>query len=874
MRTVKLWVHLVSVFVPGDVRADWVEEWNGELASRGGSMTHAWGAVADAWYLRTDGWTMDGMRRDVRTAVRSLVRNPFFTVLSGLTLAVGIGANAAIFSVVDGVMINPLPYPDADRLVSYNHEAPGLGVNVPLIPHSQAMYLFYFENAKELDAFAVTSNTNINLVGEGDPQLLAAAQVTQQYFDVMGIQPMLGRAFAEGEDRPGAEPVAVLGYALWEQSFGRDPGVLGTLVEMDGTRRRIIGVMPEGAMVLDEELWIPLTIDSEAPDAGSLGLIGLGRLTPGSSPEAANVEMQGLLERYAVEHADELPEGVMEQAGLAADVIPLKELVVRDVRQVLWVLLGTVGIVLLVACANVANLFLVRSEARAREQAVRTAMGAGRMAITRQYLTESITLSLGAGLVGLVIAEFGVRGLLALAPADLPQALNIGIDGSVLAFTAAISVVAGILFGLIPMFGYSQRELSLSLKDGNRSSTGGRERMRARSALVVAQVAMALVLLVGSGLMLRSFVALRGVDPGFDTTGTMTFSIGLPGAEYPEPSQVLDFHRQLTDRLAGMPGVQSVGMISGLPLSGAKSAGPMEPVERPFPEGELGPMIENRQVTPGYFEAMSIPLVEGRGLEWTDQADQFRAIVISETLAETFWPGQSALGQSIRSQGEENAPWEVVGVVADVRFDDVTDAPLPISYRPVLSGNAEEIQSARGVDIVVKTASGDPLASIASAREALRAADARLPMINPRAVEDIVRDSMASTSFTVLLLGIAAGVALMLGMVGIYGVVAYVVTRRTQEIGVRMALGAPAGVVLGSFVRQGLVLTGIGVVIGLLLSLGVSQALASLLYGVNATDPLTLSATAALLVVVSTFATYLPARRAARIDPTEALRGK
>jgi predicted permease len=872
MRPSSRWVRLTSVLVPTDLRAEWIEEWEAELTARGGSMTYAWGAIADAWYLRTEGWTMDAMVRDVRTAVRGLARNPFFTGLAGVTLAVGIAANTAIFSVVDGVLINPLPFPEPERLVSYNHEAPGLGVNVPLIPHSQAMYLHYEANARELEAFAVVSNSNVNLVTEGDPQQLSAAVVTRRYFDVLGVQPMLGRAFVEGEDRPGAEPVAILGYGLWEQSFGANPSVLGQLVELDGTRRRVIGVMPERFSVLNEELWIPMTIDPEAPDGGSLGLIGFGRLAAGATPESADVEMQELLMRFAAEHADELPPGVMEQAGLASDVKPLKEVVVEDVRQVLWVLLGTVGIVLLVACANVANLFLVRAEARQREQALRTALGAGRLQIARQYLAESVTLALGAGVLGLVLAEFGVRGLLALAPADLPQALDIGIDGSVLLFAAAISLASGLVFGVVPAFGSRRRDLSNALKDGGRASTGGKDRMRARSGLVVAQVALALVLLVGSGLMLRSFVALKNVDPGFDTEGLVTFSLGLPSAEYQEPASVLDFQRQLADRLAAMPGVEAVGMINGLPLSEAKSAGPMEPVEQPFPEGELGPMIERRRVSPDYFRTMSIRIVEGRALEWTDQADEARSIVVSETLARTFWPDQSALGKAIRSQGEENDPWEVVGVAADVRFDGVAQEPLPMAYQPVLGGNVADPDPTRGFDVVVKVA-GDPLAVIAPAREELRAIDGRLPMITPRSVASIVEDSMAATSFTVVLLGIAAGVALLLGTVGIYGVVAYVVSRRTQEIGVRMALGAPAGVVLSGFLRQGLVLTGIGVALGLLASFGLSRVLASLLYGVSATDPVTFSATAALLVGVSLLATWLPARRASRVDPVEALRG-
>lgn len=874
MRAPSMWIRLVSALVPRDVRDEWVEEWNGELAASGGSMKHAWGALADAWYLRTEGWTMDSMWRDVRTAVRGLVRKPFFTVLAGVTLAVGIGANTAIFSVVDGVLINPLPFPEAHRLVSYNHEAPGLGVNVPVIPHSQAMYLHYLENAKALESFTVFSNANVNLITDGDPQRLAAAVVTQEYFDVLGVQPFLGRGWIEGEDRPGAEPVVVLGYSLWEQSFGKDRSVVGRLVEMDGVQRRVVGIMPEGFAVSNEELWIPMVIDAEASDAGSLGLIGVGRLAEGATVESAHVEMQDLLLRFAEANPDALPPSVMEQAGFAADVKPLKDLFVQDMRQVLWVLLGTVGIVLLIACANVANLFLVRAESRQREQAVRAAMGASRLDMVRQYLTESLILSVGAGLLGLGLATFGVKGLLKLAPAQLPQALEIGIDGSVLAFTAVISIVSGVVFGVIPVFGYGRRDLSNSLKDGGRASTTGRERHRARSGLVIGQVALALVLLVGSGLMLRSFVALRDVDPGFEPAGLMTFRFGLPDAEYDEHGRVLDFHRQLSDRLAAMPGVQGVGMISGLPLTGGKSAGPMEPVERPFPEGELGPLVERRQVTPGYFQTMSIPIVEGRRLEWTDQRDQMRGIVISETLARTFWPNESAVGRLIRSQGDEDGDaWEVVGVAGNVRFDDVQEEPLALAYFPVLSGTAESPQAARAMDVVVRVA-GDPLDAIQGVREALRSVDPRLPMVNPRTVEKIVEQSMASTSFTVLLLGIAAAVAVLLGTVGIYGVIAYIVSRRTQEIGVRMALGAPAATVLKGVMGHGMALVGIGVAIGLLGSWGLSRALASLLYGVTATDPLTFAGTAVLLAVVSLLATWIPARRAARIDPVAALRSE
>jgi predicted permease len=490
----------------------------------------------------------------------------------------------------------------------------------------------------------------------------------------------------------------------------------------------------------------------------------------------------------------------------------------------------------------------------------------------RQYLTESVTLALGGGLLGLGLAVFGVRGLLALAPTSLPGILQIGIDGSVLAFTAVISVAAGLAFGVFPVFAYGRRDLSNALKEGGRSSTTGRERHRARSTLAVVQIALALMLLVGSGLMLRSFVALRNVDPGFEPAGLMTFRFALPAAEYDDPARILAFHQELSDRLAAVPGFERVGMIGGLPLTGAKRAGPMEPVDNPFPEGELGPVVERRNITPGYMEAMQIPILQGRALAWEDQADEFRGMVISESLAQAFWPDGSAVGRQIRGQGNEFS-WEVVGVVGDVRFDSVEDEPLPVAYYPVLGGSPEDPGGALSMDVVLRVA-GDPLGGVAQAREALRAVDPRLPMINPRTVEAVVDESMASTSFTVVLLGIAAGIALLLGTVGIYGVISFIVSRRTQEIGVRMALGAPAQTVLRSVVGQGLVLTALGLAVGLGGAWALSRALASLLYGVSATDPLTFGGTALLLGLVALAATWFPARRASRVDPVEALRAE
>ena len=867
----RLWVRMVALLVPGGEREEWVEEWDGELAAHGGSMKHAWGALFDAWYLRRDGWTMDGMLRAVRAAVRGLVRKPFFTALAGVTLAVGIGANTAIYSVVDAVLLNPLPFPDSEALVSVNHTAPG--INVPVLPHSEATYVHYLENFTALSSFAVFSDDNVNLLTGDEPQRLAGAVVTREFFDVLGVPPLLGRGFVEGDDIEGAEPVAVLGYGLWRQTFGGDRNVLGTVVEMDGVQRRIVGVMPEGFDFPSETgLWIPRSIDPADPEVGSFGLLGIGRLAPDATLAGANAEMQELLLRFADAHPDEITREMMAQIDFHSDMKSLKDLYVSDVRQALWVLLGTVGFVLLIACANVANLFLVRAEGRQRELALRTALGASRADIVRFYLTESLTLALGGGALGLGLAALGVQGLLKLAPVAVPRAAEIGMDGSVLLFTLAVSLASGVLFGLFPVLGYARPDLSGALKEGGRATTAGRERHRARSFLVVAQVALALVLLVGSGLMARSFVAMRGVDVGFQAENRLVFRASLPTAEYPDAATVRELHRALRERMAAIPGVLGAAQASAVPLEDTKSASPMEPEDRPTPEGEIGPLVNIRQVTPGYFDAMGITPAEGRDLRDEDGADGVRAVVISATLARQFWPGESAVGRRIRYQDAEES-WEVVGVAPDVRFERVTEDPTALAYFPMINGTSENPVPTRQLAVVLHVGT-DPMAFVSAARQALREVDPRLPMVDPRTMDAVVGDAMSATSFTVLLLGIAAGIALLLGTVGIYGVISYVVSRRTQEIGVRMALGAPADVVLREVVGQGMALAGIGVAVGLVGAWGVSRVLTSLLYGVSPTDPVTYLGTAATLALVALLASWIPARRAALVDPVEALRSE
>jgi putative ABC transport system permease protein len=869
----RFWLLSVSLLVRRDERVEWVEEWEGELAASGWRWVDAFGALPDAWHLRRDGWTMGRMTQDVKHAIKGLWRKPFFTALAGLTLAIGIGANTAIYSVVDSVLLDPLPYPESDRLYTVNHTAPGLGV--PVLPYSEGMYLMYAEALASLDALAVFQMDNVNLVLGSEPERLSSARVTQRFFDVLGVSPALGRTFVAGEDREGAEPLAVLGYGLWRQTFGGDPSVVGRTVEMDGVMRRVIGVMPEGfRFPQDAEMWTQLEFDPVDADQGSFSYMGIGRLASGATPEALNGEMDQLLVRFADVNGDDLPRTVLEQGQIRGDAKPLKEMYVEDIRQALWVVLGTVGFVLLIACANVANLFLVRAEARQREQAVRTALGATRGDMIRHYLTESVTLGLGAGVIGLGLASLGVRGLLAMAPVALPRAAEVGIDGSVLAYTAAISILSGLLFGLFPVFGYANRDLSGALKEGGRSSTTGRGRNRVQSGLVVAQVALALMLLVGSGLMARSFAAIRSVDPGFEQEGRLTFRISLPSAEYPDVEDARAFYRAFRDRLEAEPGVTRAALASSMPLTGSRAQSSFRPDDQPLPEGELGPLVNLHWAGPGYFEAMGIEILEGRGLGEDDAAGGLRSVVVSERMARQLWSGEtSVLGRRIVGMDDADESWEIVGVARDVHFESLSEEPGLMAYFPLVSGNPDAAFAQRALSVVVH-GGGNPLALVDGARQALREVDGRLPMVDPRPLAQVVSEASAATSFTVVLLGIAASIALLLGAVGIYGVISYVVGRRTQEIGVRMALGAPAGLVLRNVIGQGMALAGTGVVVGLVGAWGASRVLASLLYGVSTTDPTTYAVTAGALALVALVASWLPARRAARLDPVRALKAE
>ena len=815
---------------------------------------------------------MTGMLNEFRFAWRGLVRSPGFTVVAVITLALGIGATTAVFTLVDSVLLRALPYPESDRLLSLQHVfGPGGEDELPMSP---GLYLLYDEHARSLSSFALLQNASMNVTGEGEPERIDGQWVTPSIFDVLRVPPALGRPLVAGDAEEGAEPVVVLSDGLWRSRFGGDPGVLDRTILMDGVARRVVGVMPRDFAYPNNEdarFWTPLTVNPVDAPYAAFGWAGIARMAEGATVESAQAEMQGIigrLEELAPEAGPTI--GFFREVNLSARVESLKDAVVGDLARTLWTLLGMVAVVLFIACANVANLLLVRAEGRQRELALRRAVGAGRAALVRPFLAESLGLGIAGGVLGVAIAAVAVRTTAALAPADLPRMAEVGVDLRVLAFTAALSLLSSLAFGLFPVLRYGRRDLSHALKEGgSRGGTAGRERNRVRNGLVVVQVTLALVLLVGSGLMFRSFLALMAVDPGFAPEGVLTVRLTVPEGEIAEPAGVADFYRQLRERLAAQPTVEAVGATGGVPFTGIFSFGGHGIEDHPAGPNELPPVAFGTFADPGYFEAMGIPVVEGRALQAGDAADGFRGVVVSRAYAERWWPDGSALGKRIRMGSPEW--WQIVGVVENARHRGLQEDPEEIYYMPTMGGSAAEPFAVRSRDLVVRV-NGNPTAFLPVLRREIADLNPRVPLANPRTMEDVVRESAAQTSFTMAVLGSASVVALLLGLIGIYGVVSYVVSQRTREIGVRLALGATGASVRGMVVRQGLTLAGVGVGVGLAVALAASRVIDSLLYGVSSRDPLTYGAVALSLAAVAALASWIPARRAAAVDPAIALR--
>lgn len=824
---------------------------------------------------------MDTLAQHLKYTTRKLSRAPLFTSVAVLTLAVGIGSCAAIFSVVNGVLLKPLPYDTPDELVGLWHVAPGLGFDESTpINQSPALHFTYADESTAFASVGAWDDGTVSVTGESEPEQVPAMYLTHQTLPILGIQPFVGRVFTLEDDSPDAPETLVLSHDYWVRRFGQDRGVVGRTMTINGRSMEIIGVLPQVRFLTSEpDIFLPFQWDRSEVFVGNFSYQALARLAPGATVEQANTDLGRMIPIAVENYPGGLSLGMLEEAQFAPLVRPLKTDVVGDVGSVLWVLLGTVAIVLLIACANVANLFIVRAEGSQREVAVRTAMGAEKGQIVAQLLTESVTLGVAGGAAGLVMAYGGLKVLVALGPESLPRLGEIGLDPIVLAFTAAISVVASVLFGLFPAFKYGSPDLVGSLKEGGRGGSAGKERHVARNALVVAQMALALVLLTGSGLMIRSFQALRAVDPGFVAPEeVLTFRVTIPSAEIEDPIQVADAHQDILRRVQAIPGVTAASFASSVTMDGYDSNDAVEIEDFPVQGDEIPPIRRFKWVGEGYFETMGNPVLAGRALTFADARDQAAVAVVTVDMALDHWdtPGE-AVGKRIRQYSGDlgTGIWrEIVGVVGEEHDNGVGEEAVTTVYWPqvVYDFWDEEAYTQRSMAYAVRTAGGDPMGLLTAARDAVWTVNPNLPLARVRTLDEYVARSMARTSFTLIMLAIAAAVALFLGSVGIYGVISYVVSQRTREIGVRMAMGAETGDVSRMVLKQALALAAAGVLTGLLGAVGLTRLMSSLLYGVSPMDPVTFGSVSLALSIVALVASYLPARRAARVDPVVALR--
>ena len=808
---------------------------------------------------------------DLRFAIRTLRRTTGYTIVAAITLALGIGANTAIFSVVDSVLLNPLPYPDSDEIVGVWHHAPGLGYDQFGI--SPGVYFQYLDQNDVFESLALYTAAPRNLTGDGDPEQLLGAQVSRSLFDVLQVPPAFGRTFVQEEDLPEATQTVILGHGLWARRFGSDPAVVGRTIQLNGEAVEVVGIMPPGFAFpsRDTEFWLPLAMDPDQASPGAFGWSSVARLRDGVAVERARTQMEQLAFRLRETYAD-APQLVafLETGDFSAIIRTLKDNLVRDLASSLWVLLGTVGFVMLIACANVANLTLVRAEGRRRETAVRTALGADRWTLTRQQLSESLVLACMGGVVGLGLAWGGIILLARVAPATIPRLDEIGIDSTVLMFTGAVTLLSAVLFGLAPAIKRVSPAILGSLIQSGARSSAGRDRQVIRNTLVVFQTAMALVLLIGSGLMVRSFWEIKNVDPGFVAEDVLTFRLSLSAAEYPSPTDVANFHQQALDRLEALPGVQSAGAVAELPLGGSARGVAFEIEDHPTPEGGLPPIFWFTTATPGYMETMRIPMRTGRAFEPRDHESDLGGVIVSAALADRFWQGENPLGKRLRFAQDVDGWLTVIGVAGSVRSQGLDEQPMEALYTPMVA--PENTNPANSRSLVYTVRAENATALVPAIRTAVWELDATLPVASVELMERIVARSVAQLSFTMLALLVAAVMALLLGTVGLYGVLSYVVSQRTQEIGVRLALGAQPGVVQRMVVMQGAKLAVTGVAIGIIGAVGLTRFMQTLLFGTEAIDPFAFGATSALLLLVGLFASYIPARRASAVDPMRSLR--
>ena len=804
---------------------------------------------------------METLVQDLRYGARMLLQKPAFTFVVVLALAVGIGANSAIFSVVNAVLLRPLPYADPERLVMIWMD--NSRINVAEDWHSFPNYTDYRDHNEVLESIAAFNNRSFSITGSGEPERVQAAWMTASLIPLLGVSPALGRNFSPEEEQPGKDQVVILGHGLWQRRFGGDANIVGQSIMLNGNPRTVIGVMPQGFAfpAKDSEMWVPIALtQQQMANRNAISYQVIGRIKPGVSFEQAKANLE-MVNRWILNQNP-------NQEGYGLNAVLYHDQVVGSVRPAQLALLAAVAFVLLIACANVANLLLSRAAARSREIAIRTALGAGRIRIIRQLLTESLLLALLGGGAGLLIAFWGLDLLLAISPSDLPRLDQITIDRRVLGFTLGVSLLTGLIFGLVPALQASRLALTESLKEGGRGSSGGLQGKRIRSGLVVFEVATTLVLLICAGLMIKSFMNIQNVRLGFNPDRLLTARLQLSGTKYSEDVSATTFYQRLLERVEAMPGVESASAISTLFLS-------KTPNSTNFTIEGRAPFAPNEQVevpvdivTPGFFKSMGIPLAGGREFTPQDASGTPNVVIINETMAKRFWQGQDPLGKRFMygTPGDGEPQWmTIVGVVGDVRRTGFDAEVRPETFLP--HGQAP----ARGMMLVIRSAS-DPTSLTGAVREAVRSIDGDLPVFTVKPMDALLGDMMAQRRLNMLLFALLAGVALILATVGIYGVMAYSVTQRTHEIGIRMALGAQRKDIVRMVVGQGMALAAAGVGIGILASVLLTRLMTALLYGVSATDLVTFVVISVLLTLVAVVASFIPARRATRVDPMIALR--
>jgi putative ABC transport system permease protein len=813
---------------------------------------------------------MSGIFQDLRHAVRQLRKSPGFTAVAVITLALGIGANTAIFSVVNGALLRPLAFREPSHLVHVWHTPPAKSFpGMTTFAVSAANYLDWQSQNQVFENMAIYSHHGFTLTGSEKPEQVDASAVSSSFFETLGVQAMLGRGFSPQEDQPGRSNVVVLSHRFWQDHFGSNADIIGHSINIDGQSFLVAGVMPPSFRYPDfAQVWTPMAwTDKERAVRGEHHYSVVARLKSGTGLKQAQAAMNTISSRLEQLYPE-------DNKGWGAVVVPLHDDLVSDVRPALLVLLGAVAFVLLIACVNVANLALAKTLSRRKEIAIRTALGASSARVLRQILSETVLLALGGGAIGLIFARFGVRLIMAFLADKLPHSVDVGLDLPVLGFTAILSILTGIIAGVLPALRLTKADVNQALKQGlgrTDSDSGGH---RTRSLLVVAEVALSLVLLIGAGLMIRSFQQLHGVNPGFESHGVLTMTAAVARAKFPLPAQQINFFEQVLQRVRTLPGVESAGVIDDIPLNQNGSHQPIAIEGRPVVAMSEQPEVDVRLISPGYMGAMRIPIMRGRDFGDTDVAGRPGAILISASMAQHFWPGEEPIGKRLALTFFPDVVREVVGVVGDVKLDGLDQArPSTILYMPLgqVSAPATGGWNSFPMTLVVRSAT-NPAGIVSAVTNALHQVDREIPVRDILTLDDLVTNSISQQRFNMLLLGAFAGLALLLAAIGIYSVLSYSVKRRVQEIGIRLALGARIGDVLRMVIVEGMKPTLLGVVLGTIGALAMGHVLASLIYGVKPTDPLTFLVVAVLLAAIALFATIIPAYRAAKVDPMVALR--